>query len=69
MRMFRKESRIMPRKYAVSAMRMGSDTNVTSASRQSSTSIAIEIRTTIAMSPKIETTPRVTMSVSASIRS
>src|SRR5712692_10465751 len=67
MRIERKESRIIPRKYAVIAVRMGSETKVSSARRQSSSSIAIEMSTSIAMSPKIDTTPRVTISVSASM--
>ena len=67
MRIERNEARIIPRKYAVIAVRIGSDTKVRSARRQSRSSIAIEMSTSMATSPKIDTTPRVTMSVRASM--
>jgi hypothetical protein len=55
------------RKYIVSQMSSGSAAKVTSARRKSRTSSTIAITPMTTMSPKIATTPCVTMSVSASM--
>ena len=66
MRMARKDSRMIRRMYEVTKSSSGIETNVTSARRQSRSSSTMDTPINRKMSPKIATTPCVTISVRAS---